>query len=643
MHDLWRRQGRSPLLLCLLLLVHLYYASSAPVSEIPASLRSNIDNETPVDAAPPVFCLDLGVEIAFPSRDVEDAMGSETQASAGTGCLRSSPMNAVMGHLKMSLRTYSLHAVDCVLEPMNVESSTIALMGIASLCSRSNMDVEEDMDTWGREAKRQVDRLFETEKRISLDQTTGMVRHVPVSPAYELPNSGSGLPQFILGETLIWSDDEGETQKSKDQTFFTHVQLHVKNDGKTPLHLYRLTLVERKEERGEQDKTLGFVLPLVAPAVVQPGVSEVVSFKAITGAAVDSSKSYLLYISHSGFRSHVFEGILDGKTFLSREEAVQPQGEDGLFDRFSLDSTSGQSLFASFPYATWQVGSMAIAVAVGLAVTLYIRRKRPSVRLLGHVANSCLRSPSKKGGSGGRTSAKPVSNRIASSRAAISKRGEDHIEMERYDTHRHLHLLSMIICLNTLCCCPGSLIKKPNAGKDPNIDTNPSIKLPTPPRSRMPAITMKWKAPPPPQPAVSSTKKTSLAIPKALETQKLLLDLDRKARLHPKRFESMWDEYVERFQSELPDTKRPDSDTLLKKMETHGISCMASGTVNGVEKYVFYAKQRDRSWFFLATVDVTIATATTILTVRASSDAGEELVTQLVDLLKAAIAQCITS
>lgn len=80
------------------------------------------------------------------------------------------------------------------------------------------------------------------------------------------------------------------------------------------------------------------------------------------------------------------------------------------------------------------VGSMAIAVAVGLAVTLYIRRKRPSVRLVGRVVTSCFRSPSKKHthGSGGRTSAKPVSNRVASSRAAISKKGEDHIEMERY-------------------------------------------------------------------------------------------------------------------------------------------------------------------------------------------------------------------
>ncbi|KAG7393973.1 hypothetical protein PHYPSEUDO_000150 [Phytophthora pseudosyringae] len=625
MRDLWRRRGRVPLrlLLSLWMLMHMHLlhdVDCASVSEIPASLRS-LSPKTE-DAAPPVFCLDVGVEIAFPRRDVEDAMGSETQASAGNGCLRSSPMNAVVGHLKASWRTFSLHAVDCVLAPVDVESSTISLLGIASLCSRSNMEVEEDLGSWGRGAKRQVDKLFETEKQVFFGKTTGMVRHVATSPAYELPDSGSGLPQFILGETLIWSDggEEGEARETSGQTFFTHVQLHVKNDGKTPLHLFRLTLVEKNDV---QDKAVAFVLPLVTPAVVQPGKREVVSFKAITGAAVDSSKSYVLYISHSGFRSHVFEGILEGKKFLSREEAVQPQDEDGIFDRFSLDSPSGQALFSSFPYATWQVGSVAIAIAVGLAVTLYIRRKRPSARLMGHVVTGCLRSPGTKRStqkSGGRTSAKPVSNRVASSRAAISRRGEDHIEME-------------------------SLIKKPTAHNAPKSNPSASMKLPTPPRSKMPAITMKWKAPPPP-PAQSTapvSKKTSLAVPKALETKRLLVDLDRKARLHPKRFESMWDEYVERFQNELPDTKRPDSDTLLKKMEALGISCMASGTVSGVEKYVFYGKQRDRSWFFLATVDVTVATATTVLTVRASSDAADELMVQLVDLLKATIVQSAES
>jgi hypothetical protein len=64
----------------------------------------------------------------------------------------------------------------------------------------------------------------------------------------------------------------------------------------------------------------------------------------------------------------------------------------------------------------------------------------------------------------------------------------------------------------------------------------------------MPAITMKWKAPPPPpRAAAPAAKKASPATPKPVAMKKIRLDLDRAARLHPKRFESMWDEYVERF------------------------------------------------------------------------------------------------
>lgn len=187
MRDLWRLAPlRLHVLLPLCLLFHLHLGNTlhASAAEVPGSLRSlapQIKDIPADDAAPPVFCLDVGIDIAFPSRDVENAMGGQVDASAGKGCLRSSPMNAVVGHLKSSLRTYSLHAVDCVLEPEDVESSTIALLGIASVCSRSNMEVEESLEAWGHETKRQVERLFETEKRVSFDQTTGMVRHVPVS------------------------------------------------------------------------------------------------------------------------------------------------------------------------------------------------------------------------------------------------------------------------------------------------------------------------------------------------------------------------------------------------------------------------------------------------------------------------------
>lgn len=608
MRDLWRSRGRRLLRLRLVLLsVHLYCLLSSSTSDNLASLRSESTTNSE-DAAPPVFCLDVGVEVAFPRHDVESAMESETFASAGTGCLRSSPMNAVMGHLKASLRTFSLHAVDCVLEPLDVASSTIALLGIASLCSRSNMEFERDMASWGRQAKQQVEGLFATEKRIFLNQNTGIARQVLLSPAYALPIRGSGLPQFKLMEALVWSDEEeGETLPvTKDQTFFTHVQLLVKNEGSRPLHVYQALMVKQTQELAENDQTVSFVLPLVMPAVVQPGESDAVLFKAITGAPVDSRTTYLMYISHSGFRSHVYKGVLDGNTFLSSEESVQTKGEDEFFDRFSFNSATSQAFLSSFPYATWQLGFMALAVMVGLAVTLYVRRKRPSARLVSHIVMSCFRSPDKNKSiqdSGGRTSAMPISTCNPSENCA---KGEDQFELE-------------------------SLIKRPRAAEASTSNTNTLVKLLTPPRSKMPAITMQWKAPLPPSQATVSTKPL-LTTPKSPKITKLVLDLDHKARLHPNRFETMWDEYTERFQRELSDIKHLDSALIVEKLQTCGISCMASGTVHGVEKFVFYAKQRNRAWFFLVTLDVTVATETSLLSLRASSEAAEELVMQVVDL-----------
>lgn len=122
---------------------------------------------------------------------------------------------------------------------------------------------------------------------------------------------------------------------------------------------------------------------------------------------------------------------------------------------------------------------MAIALAVGLAVALYIRRKRISVHLVGRAITSCFRSSGKRSthGSGGRTSAKPVSNRVTSSRAVISKKGEDHIEMKRYDSCRSANLyepftnhgLDMLIYMSLV-----SLIKKPAVSNSPNDSGKPA-------------------------------------------------------------------------------------------------------------------------------------------------------------------------
>lgn len=100
---------------------------------------------------------------------------------------------------------------------------------------------------------------------------------------------------------------------------------------------------------------------------------------------------------------------------------------------------------------------------------------------------------------------------------------------------------------------------------------------------------------------------------------------------------------MSRFQSNEVLDGRADSSALLDKMQTLGILCMASGTVSGVEKYVFYAKQRENDWYFFLVVDITLATRSMGVTVRTSSDASDALVEDFVRAAKTAIQDAIVN
>lgn len=91
------------------------------------------------------------------------------------------------------------------------------------------------------------------------------------------------------------------------------------------------------------------------------------------------------------------------------------------------------------------------------------------------------------------------------------------------------------------------------------------------------------------------------------------------------------------FQSSESQAGRIDSDALVRSMQALGVTCMASGTVNGVEKFVFYAKPRASDWFFFLVLDCTLATQTLGVTLRTSSDASDAHVDAFVNAAKTAI------
>lgn len=383
----WRRAGRPsvPLLLlqALLWLLLVMAVRSAPVVALqaPRGLRQSATAE----ATPPVFCADVGVEISFPSADVQASMTDlreEDGAEAADtvykpeSCLRSSLMRAVTDHVQSALRNFAVSALDCVPSALDAESSTIALFGVLSVCSRANVALETDVATWTADAKKELDALFALssghQQRIALARTTGLLRQVALSQSYVLPEDGNGVPVLDLQAVSMWSEgEEGEeaTGDEGEASVFTLVKLDVANQGAIPLHLFRVTLARQKTTAVNMDDTLdasseaqAFVVPLVKPAVVDPGASATITFKTVTSGRVTEKSRYMMYISHSGFRAHIFDGMLrEGKAFVFQKPtinsaALRVEGDDdaSLFSRYSVPTGLLDAKLSGFPLATWQ-------------------------------------------------------------------------------------------------------------------------------------------------------------------------------------------------------------------------------------------------------------------------------------------------
>lgn len=349
----------------------------APVAALnsPRLLRKSAESAA-------VFCADVGVEISFPSRDVQAAMdelleedgaeGSAPSVYRPQSCLRSSLMTAIAGHMKSALREFAVSALDCVPEPLDWETSTVALFAVTAVCSRSNLEVGADMATWTAELKQGLDELYQLSsghlQRIQLAKTTGMLRQVALSTSYLLPGDGNGVPVLDLQAVRLWSEGDDETHET-GESYFTNVEVKVENVGTIPLHLFRLTVAKETlstaDGEGLMDtpagETPGFMFPLVNPAAVDPGTSTSITFKTVTARRVDINEKYRIYVSHSGFRAHIFDGVLSEGNVLTFEkpainhDALRSEGDkENIFSRFSFDSGLLDSQFPSFPFAFWQ-------------------------------------------------------------------------------------------------------------------------------------------------------------------------------------------------------------------------------------------------------------------------------------------------
>ncbi|OQR95073.1 hypothetical protein ACHHYP_00472 [Achlya hypogyna] len=114
--------------------------------------------------------------------------------------------------------------------------------------------------------------------------------------------------------------------------------------------------------------------------------------------------------------------------------------------------------------------------------------------------------------------------------------------------------------------------------------------------------------------------------------------LDASIRIHPKRFESLWGEYVERAKWQRPIPARLDANTVMTRFYDLGLVCMASGSVQLTDKYLFYtAEAAHPDDFYFCDVAVQFISLEVDVAVRSPREMPQAKIDALVGLVKTAI------
>lgn len=301
----------------------------------------------------PVFCSDVGLAFEFPKSSNGDTHEREPLASS---CLRHPAMNAVSTHLTARLDSLAVSAVDCVRE------AAYARFAVLSLCSRSNVQhTAVDARAWDADVRALVDdvlgaRVATASAASAAESATAAPRWFPrkvqLSPAYALPD-GKGMPRFEFRGARIVLDPASKAVR---------VELAVRNAGKVPLHLYRAVVTESVPsgvDGGDATDPTAVLVELPTVAAVGAGKASMVVFTS-SGAsplAIAPSKRYVVYITHSGFRAHRFEGVVSSDGVFVPTSAVLSAAEKGSDELFgaALSTTSGMDpLLAAFPLGSWR-------------------------------------------------------------------------------------------------------------------------------------------------------------------------------------------------------------------------------------------------------------------------------------------------
>lgn len=540
---------------------------------------------------PPLMCTNVGVQMAI-RRLKSMPLEELSELQTGKSCARSTIMARIADTASRMFKQANLEALDCVTTRLDEEQIDVyAVMRLCSSSGEAETAATTTKPKWDALILPQIQSVFRpangpANRGTSLMYHASLIdcKKVVITKSYarhgpaNTDTDSDDAPRFKFKSAELWT----EPAASNPQMTVVSIKLKVKNEGSAPLHVLLATL------KAMDDTSTNKVLVL-APARVDAlesskEVSILFNYTAPQSISLPEDGNYGVYFAHTAVRAHLLEGRLDGKKLKIHNRKKVTTGKlKKEFGDLHLNTRSSLGGSASFSFGVWQLLSIGIVMVVGIVTTLYMRRK--STRVDWSKSIECFkRKPHKH-----KSSSLEMSSKQAS-----------------YD---------------------------PDPASDADLDTlesdgllSPTIEPPLPPpkrvasklREKMPAIAMQWRKP--------DGLRDILSLRRTLK-------LDATARLDAKRFENLWEEFMQRHNASFAATQRPSSELFLQSMAAAGIICMASGTVGGVEKYVLYAKQSDTSDFFFVSVDILTTNNETNLSIRAGKDTSDSLVQQFVNLV----------
>lgn len=305
----------------------------------------------------PTVCMDTGVGFAFPLPLDTTPVDWRVEMTARTCLRRLHPMMTAMAdHLTRKLPHLAVTPVDCVGDPIDAEDSS-SLFTVFSVCSRANMERRSDQEAWMRDVQYQIRQVCgfanddaEVAEAVELlAETRATTKTLQLSEPFALSKkTGIHVPRMELHKMEIWSERDEDIDAPETTGYVTFATLEVLNGGSVPLHLFRLTL----DRLDDQSAGSAITLSLDEPAIVGPMQTIKVTFAAKDTPKISTSQRYALYISHSGVRAHRFEGVIDGKHFVSNKAMVDSKRKKAKSN--AAEPMSMDGVFGSFQYVGWR-------------------------------------------------------------------------------------------------------------------------------------------------------------------------------------------------------------------------------------------------------------------------------------------------